>query len=231
MSNQKDSIAIILSNRYYLYKLLHRVFADEPNLELVEVLTAEHTKDSLQLVLEDDDQRFSSHYELFERLQAAISKDAEDVLDKLKSEYTKLLIGPGKLPAPPWESVYITKENTLFQESTLQVRRTYLEYNFLPANYPREADDHLALELDFMAHLSELANTSFEEDKLEDTKKVLLDQQRFLKEHLMVWIGEFAEKIQESKTHYLYPQMAKLTEQALQLDEFVLEEVLKSLVD
>ena len=231
MSNQKDSISIILSNRYYLYKLLHRVFADEPNPELMEVLTGEHTEDALQLVLEDDDRRFAPYYELFEQLKTAIRKDSEDVLDKLKSEYTKLLIGPGKLPAPPWESVYITKENTLFQESTLQVRRTYLEYNFLPANYPREADDHLALELDFMAHLAELTNMSFEEDQLEETKKVLLDQQRFLEEHLMVWIGEFAEKIQESNTHYLYPQMATLTELVLQLDEFVIGEILKSLID
>lgn len=231
MSNQKDSITIILSNRHYLYKLLHRVFADEPNSELIEIVTSDHTQEALQLVLEDDDTRFAPYFELFGQLKSAISKDAADVLDKLKGEYTKLLIGPGTLPAPPWESVYISKENTLFQESTLKVRRAYLEYNFLPANYPREADDHIALELDFMAHLADLAQESFQVDKLEETKKVLFDQQKFLKEHLLVWIGDFAQKIQESKSHYFYPQMAALTDKALQLDAFVIEEVLKTLID
>lgn len=231
MNNQKESIAIILANRHYLYKLLQRVFADEPNQELMEIVVAEHTKEALQLVLEDDDPRFAPYFDLFDQIKTELAEDAVNVLENLKSEYTKLLIGPGTLPAPPWESVYISKENTLFQESTLKVRRTYLEYNFLPTNYPREADDHLALELDFMAHLADLAQENFQADRLEETEKVLFDQQRFLKEHLLVWIGDFAQKIQKSKTNYFYPQMATLTDKILQLDAFVLEEVLKTIID
>ncbi|MCB8816455.1 molecular chaperone TorD family protein [Desulfosporosinus shakirovi] len=75
------------------------------------------------------------------------------------TEYTRLFIGPTKLPVPPWESVYVSKERLLFQESSLKVRQRqcYLNYNFLPAKYRSEADDHIALELDFMYNLSSLA--------------------------------------------------------------------------
>lgn len=155
-----------------------------------------------------------------------MAKEAEITLDKLQSEYIHLLIGPNKLPAPPWESVYLTKERLIFQESTLKVRQAYLEYQFLPANYPHEADDHLALELDFMAHLAELAGENFEEGKTKEAKKILLDQKAFLKKHLLVWIGEFAEQIQQSKTHYFYPQIAKLAAQILKVDLVTLDEMI-----
>ena len=226
MSTQKDSIAILLSNRSYLYKLLQRVFGDEPKRELLEIVTGEHTKESLQLILEENDPKSDDYFDLLTELDQKLKDNAEDLLDKLRSEYTYLMIGPDKLPAPPWESVYTTKERLIFQESTLKVRQAYLKYNFLPANYPHEADDHLALELDFMAHLAELASKHFEEERDEEVRKVLLDQKAFLDEHLLLWIDDFAAQIQQSKTHYFYPQMAMLTGQVLKIDRELIEEIL-----
>jgi len=226
MNAQNEGIAILFANRYYLYKLLHRIFGDEPNSELMEIATNQHTQEALQLLLNEDEHQFDAYFELLTQLRQVMGDDSAGTLDKLKGEYTYLLIGPNKLPAPPWESVYITKDRTIFQESTLKVRRIYLGYNFLPANYPHEADDHIALELDFMAHLAGLAQDCFEEEKTEEVKKLLLDQKAFLDEHLLVWIGEFAEQIKQGKTQYFYPQMAALTEQLLKLDAAVLDEVL-----
>lgn len=229
MSTQNDNIAILLANRYYLYRLLQRIFADEPSKELMAIVTNEHTKEALQLLIYEDDNQFDPDIDLLGQLKEAITADSKGTLDELKSEYTALLIGPTQLPAPPWESVYVTKEPTLFQESTLEVRRAYLKYDFLPANYPHEADDHLALELDFMAHLAELTQKSFEAEKNDEAKKTLLDQKYFLEKHLLVWIGDFAKQIQESKTHHLYPQMAILTEKVLKLDAALVEELISLL--
>jgi TorA maturation chaperone TorD len=226
MDTQNDAIAILLANRSYLYTLLQRTFGNEPSAELLAILTGPLTKEALQLLDEEDGQLMGDYLKLLDRVGQAMTDDAEETLDKLKGEYTYLLIGPNKLPAPPWESVYVTKERTIFQESTLQVRRTYLEYSFLPANYPHEADDHLALELDFMAHLARVTEENFENKNIEEVKKVLLDQQRFLQEHLLVWIGDFAQEIQKGKTQYLYPPMATLTETLLKLDNAVIEEIL-----
>ncbi|MBP1759719.1 MAG: cytoplasmic chaperone TorD family protein [Firmicutes bacterium] len=226
MNEQNEGIAILLANRCFLYKLLQRIFGDEPNAELMEIALSQHTQEALQLLLNEDEQQFDTYFELLTQLRQALEDDAEITLDKLKDEYTYLLIGPNKLPAPPWESVYLTKERTIFQESTLNVRRIYLGYNFLPANYPHEADDHLALELDFMAHLAELTQGCFEEEKTEEIKKLLLDQKAFLDEHLLVWIGDFAKQIQQGKTQYFYPQIAELMEQVLIIDAAVLDEIL-----
>lgn len=226
MTTQNDGIAILLANRHYLYELLQHVFGHEPGAELMKVLTDEHTQDALGLLLDEDSSELQEYLHLLAKLKEAISSDEAETLDKLNSEYTYLMLGPNKLPAPPWESVYLTKERTIFQESTLKVRREYLKYNFLPANYPHEADDHLAMELDFMAHLSKMALENFEEEKYEGVKKILSDQKEFLQGHLLVWIGDFTQQIQESKTHYLYPQMAKLTEQVLKVDAVALDEII-----
>ncbi|WP_051015687.1 molecular chaperone TorD family protein [Desulfitobacterium dichloroeliminans] len=47
--------------------------------------------------------------------------------------------------------------SALAEAMEMNVRRAYLKYKFLPSNYPHEADDHIGLKLDFMAHLSQLA--------------------------------------------------------------------------
>lgn len=229
MTTQKDSAAILLANRTYLYKLLQRIFGDEPNLELLKVVSNPHTKESLQLILGDEGHKFDIYLDLFAELNAEMMKDANGLLGRMKTEYTCLFIGPNKLPAPPWESVYATKEGLIFQESTLKVRRIFLKYSFLPANYPHEADDHLALELDFMAHLAGLAGEGFEQEKMAEVKKLLLDQIAFQDEHLLAWIGDFATQIQQSKTHYFYPQVALLTEKVLKIDAALLEELITTL--
>jgi len=229
MNTQNDGIAIVLANRHYVYELLQHIFGHEPGKELLEIITNKHTQEALELLLDEGNNDLNAYLAFLEELQQAISVDVEATLDKLKNEYTCLMIGPNKLPAPPWESVYLSKERTIFQESTLKVRQAYLKYQFLPANYPHEADDHIALELDFMAHLAKLSLERFEEENIEEAKRLLSDQKAFLEKHLLVWIGDYAKEIQLSKTHYFYPQTAELTEQVLKIDAAVLDELISLL--
>ncbi|EHQ91501.1 TorD/DmsD family molecular chaperone [Desulfosporosinus youngiae] len=226
MTTQNDGIAIVLANRHYLYGLLQHVFGHEPSFELIEIALSEHTQNALKLVLDEEQDKLGDYLLVLKKLEQSFSADRRGTLDKLKSEYTYLMLGPNKLPAPPWESVYLTEERMIFQESTLKVRQAYLNYQFLPAKYPHEADDHIALELDFMAHLAQLALQRFEEEKFEEVKKLLIDQREFLARHLLLWISGFAAQIQASRTHLLYPAVAALTERVLKRDATVLDELI-----
>lgn len=235
MTTQNDQIAIILANRYFLYDLFQHVFSHESSMALVEIVIGEHTQEALGLLFadENDDHEsqpeivaYKAYLELVAELKQALDREPEGTLEKLKSEYTYLLIGPNKLPAPPWESVYLTKERLIFQESTLKVRQKYLKYHFLPANYPHEADDHIAFELDFMGRLAKSTYESFDNSNVEDMKNLLSDQKAFLEEDLLVWIGDFANEIQKSRTHYFYPQIAALVHEFLKIDREILDEVI-----
>jgi len=228
MASHDDAMAIVLSGRGYLYQLLQHVFGHEPGRELLDAVTGEHTREVMELL--SDEGEYGPDLELLSELREAIETDPEAVLDRLKSEYTYLLIGPNKLPAPPWESVYVTKERLILQESTLRVRRAYLKYQLLPAEYPHVADDHIAMELDFMARLAQMSQKSLEERDMEKLKTLLADQSAFLDEHLLKWVGAFAEEMQGAKTRHFYPQMARLTERFLRNDRNLLDE-LKSVIE
>lgn len=223
---QTDGITIVLSTRRYLYELFQHLFGQEPNIELMEIVTNKHTIEALSLFLNDNNFIYESYCELLRELKQELNNNHEVTIDKLRCEYTNLFIGPNKLPAPPWESVYIMKERILFQQSTLEVRRKYLEYHFLPESYPCEADDHLAIELDFMSKLAEFAINAFDDGKMDEMKKVLLDQKHFLDEHLLNWTRDFSEQIQNSKTHYFYPYTAKLMDLILKTDSVILDELI-----
>ena len=150
MTEEKREVAdILLSNRLFLYSLLHKVFGREPDAELLKVLTDPYTGEAFGLLREETG-------DVMNRCAAFLAEirtktEQSDYLDEVKGEYTRLFIGPYSLPAPPWESVYVGEEGMLFQESTLQVRGYYRRFGLLPEEYPRVADDSLALELGFMA--------------------------------------------------------------------------------
>ena len=78
-------------------------------------------------------------------------------LGALTWDFNRLFVGPGEMLAAPWESVYRSKTKLTFQEPTLQVRATYERFGVQAPAMHREPDDHLGLELAFMATLSDLA--------------------------------------------------------------------------
>ncbi len=221
-----ESVQVLLAGTTYMYQLFQNIFGNEPNAELYQALMDETTKDVLEIFRTSGHPGFDKGIGHLSRLGKYFNGDTDKALERLSSEYTHLLIGPNKLPAPPWESVYLSKEHLLFQESTLKVRQAYLKHNFIPAEYPHVADDHLALELDFMANLSKMTEEACAGQDNSRVLELLQEQKSFLTEHLLAWVPEFADRIQKSPTMYLYPAMAKMLNEFLHIHLEVIEEIL-----
>ena len=195
----REAVELLLANRLFLYSLMHKLFGREPDEELLNILTEEHT---------GEDPAF---------------------LEEAKDEYTRLFIGPVSLVAPPWESVYGQKDAMLFQESTLEVRNTYRQFGLLPEGYPRVADDSLALELHFMALLAQRSLDAFYAGKNEDLAADLNGSADFLKKHLLVWVPKFLERMKGARSSVLYPQMCLVLDEFLRKDAGTVQEILKAL--
>lgn len=210
-----DSMELLLGNRRFLYALLTRAFASEPDGTLLDIVKDEHTGEECALL--DDEDGAGRHLWHILANEAAADED-----DRLRGEYTKLFLGPEKLPAPPWESVYVNGEPLLFQESTLVVRQAYRSSGYVSAGYPREADDHVAIELDFMATLaSKTCETGA------GNRGALEAQLAFLEKHLLAWIDSFAERLGSCDTvSGFYPSFARLAVLACRRDAGVLKELL-----
>ena len=223
----KEAVELLLSNRLFLYSLMHKLFGREPDEELLNILTDEHTGEAFGLLSEEEK-------DIMDRTAVFLSEIREEkqnpaFLEEAKDEYTRLFIGPVSLVAPPWESVYGQKDAMLFQESTLEVRNTYRQYGLIPEGYPHVADDSLALELHFMALLAQRGLDAFYAGKNDDLTADLTGSSDFLKKHLLVWVPKFLERMKGAKTNILYPQMCLVLDEFLRKDAETVKEVLQAM--
>ncbi len=108
-------------------------------------------------------------------------------LGALEWDFNRLFVGPGEMLAPPWESVYRSRTKLTFQESTLQVREVYERFGVQAPAIHREPDDHLGLELAFVATLSDLAARAAAQSDTARLASCFEAQKDFLQDHLLAW--------------------------------------------
>lgn len=219
-----DIMAVALANRCFLYRYLWRAFSFEADEVFLATAADDRTCKECELMLGDDSSGMKSQAEI-----AAIARTAPDCAQRFRGEYTKLFVGPGKLPAPPWESVYVCGEDLLFQQSTLAVRQAFRAAGYRASGYPHEADDHLAIELHFMATLAEDAKRACEKHDDERLRLALSRQLVFLSEHLNAWLPAFVQRLREQAPSSLgafYPEFAALAAEVCKADSSALGELM-----
>ena len=213
-----ENTLLVLSNRNYLYGLLARVFAAEPDETLLQVVALEHTRLELGLIDNELTESILAAYDAI--LETAVGAD----LPRLRAEYTTIFIGPGTCKAYPWESVHLSDTKALFQAELLPIRDTYRAAGFLPARYPHVQDDFIGLELDFLAKLADAALQACELDD-EATVMERLEQSRgFLNEHLLRWIDSLADSIEREYGNGFYARFTKLAALVARRDCAILTE-------
>ncbi len=139
------------------------------------------------------------------RVINGIDTASEEQLEELLWEYTKLFVGPYRLPCPPWESVYTSPKRLMMQEAADQVMAIYREAG-LVVNTDDVLPDHIGVELNFLAVL-------FQKTHMEtDQKDHYVDMTgRFLAEHLSRWIPEFTRDMENAAETSFYKAVAKTT--------------------
>ncbi len=219
----REAVELLLSNRLYLYTLLYKTFGREPDGELLTLLSDGTAARGFALLSAERD-------DVLERIGLFLDalhdrKNDPAFLEEVKAEYMRLFVGPDKLVAPPWESVYRGEDGMLFQAVTLEVREIYRGFGLLPEGYPHVADDSLALELAFMAKLAERALEDLQADDELGLGRLLESSGDFLTKHLLLWIPKFLERMQKAKTQHLYPQLCVVLDAFLKRDLDTLREL------
>lgn len=133
-------------------------------------------------------------------------------LDALNTEMTRLLEGPGLTPAPPYASYYL-HGGRLMGPATVAVRRTYLEWQVVPEGDARLPDDHIALELGFLAHLAARAAEGGEA-----SERALQASREFIQKHLMPWLPRFCAALGNAGTDPFFTGLASFTQAAVEAD-------------
>lgn len=124
------------------------------------------------------------------------SMRASQLAEAAAYDYMKLFIGVGKVLAPPWGSCYLTEGRLVFQKETLEVREFYAEYDFQLKNKHSEPDDHIGLELEFLANL-------LEQEQIEPAL-------RFMKSFMSPWIQDWLHDVEKSARTGFYKGLARM---------------------
>jgi TorA maturation chaperone TorD len=221
--NELEGIKSLLEIRVFAYDLLRRTFLDEPSREFLFNLVEKGLIEAFPFIWEDGNiqegvRQVSDFFKKYD-------SNNEDMYIDLRLDYTRLFIGPYELPAPPWESAYLSQEHLLFQKQTLEVRQAYFKYGLLPKHFKQEADDHLGLELDFMFQLSNRSLKILETEDFRRLAEIVQDQKDFLQEHLLKWVPDFSINVIENSQYGFYQGMARILKGYLVLDLQALEEL------
>lgn len=121
------------------------------------------------------------------RLKAEDAPSLKHVAEELKVEMTRLFEGPGLPVAPPYASYYL-HGGQLMAQAAVDARQFYLDWHALPEGEIRLPDDHIALELGFLAHLAQQAVQAKSTTELTTTLK---GSREFIRVHLQPWLPKF----------------------------------------
>lgn len=189
----------IHSARRYLYALGQSLAGSEPTGARLEAVDAGILVEALAIV------GIAGDFGLAER----VAKARQD-LGAARSLYTRLFVGPATPQAMPWESTYRSRSRALFRQETLEVRNAYRAQGFLPQAYPKVADDHLALELGFLAALAGRAVDALQGKDPRGVAEAENASRAFLNDHLLKWIDAYANDLAKAGTGSLYESLGRL---------------------
>lgn len=185
---------ILLKIREMVYSFLSSSFLYPPNSDQVKTILEQQLFEEFPLEINTND--FTQGLALLQSwAKDSENRQLDEILTDLQRDYTSLFIGPGHLPAPPWESVYLTEEKLTFGEPTLKVREFYLRHGLAYHKKNSEPDDHFGLEMEFMSKL--IAKQRQELENGQNDKEIQLEKEQilFLQDHILKWLNQFTHDV------------------------------------
>jgi putative dimethyl sulfoxide reductase chaperone len=153
-------------------------------------------------------------------------RERKQLLTDLAIEFASLFVNPGQQLGRervlPWESGYFTTPPRMYGPPYHEVIEAFKMVGFEKPKEYSEPEDHIALELEFMAHLARLTTASIDNEKAEFALGYLKLQKEFLADHLLRWVGKFSEKLMansEKREVDFYYALGMMLESYIKLDD------------
>jgi len=184
------------------YTTLGRLFLEIPAAELLSSARAE-----LASIHEGVGTVFAEVAKEMERLCESMSQPLVDI----KADNAQLFAGVKKLPAPPWESCYLSGKRQVYTAVTEQVRRAYLDAHLAQEPSEAQPDDHIGLELQFLGAMSGRIADALDDGDFASADVTSAQRSDFLTEHLVRWGLAFCGDLEKAAHTEFYRSLARLT--------------------
>ncbi len=143
--------------------------------------------------------------------------------ESLAVEHARLFVGPFKLVAPPYGSLYLDGVKTVMGESTGRVSSFYASCGLHLADDFHEMPDHIAVELEFLSLLAHRERESVATGDRGEANRFTGLQRSFLDRFLLPWLSPFTRSILEGTESPFYQAIARCTETFVTGDREFLE--------
>lgn len=218
---EEVNLVELMNARARSYGMLARLFREEVDLPTLRELQQMRFPQATGNAAADE-----GYHQLYDYLKRAW----DDSVTELAIDYVSTFIGHGVngySAAYPYESVYTSERRLLMQEARAEVLATLRENELMRGNW-NEAEDHIALELEFMQRLSLRAADALSDDAEDEAIAYLRISYDFLENHLMNWVPMLVADMRLHARTLFYQGLGQLTLGALREDEAVLRELLDS---
>ena len=207
----------IFKARENIYSFLSRVYQSEVSSEFLRIL----------LVGVVDHEDAVDGYTLMQEFGNTVrAADPQDLESQLATEYAHLFFNAGDEPhVYPYESVYTSADHLLMQEARDKVVEAYRSEGLNRAADFKKPEDHIAVELQFMAHLCRMAAQRLEAGERTKARALTAKQRDFLESHLLNWIPRFCADLEKAAWSDFYRATAQITRHLLSVEVDVLDEI------
>ncbi len=179
-----------------LFAILHD---REPSGQIIEALHRCRFQEQLSLLLHRSEGKTALR--AFDNAIAHLPDPVDNAtLDDLAAEYACVYLR-FKYRASPTESVWFDDDGLERQVPMFQVRSWYHRHNLTSRDWANRPDDHVVLQLEFLAHLLRSASSATD----------LPDVARFMDEHILRWIKLFAEQLKNTGAAAYFTALALVT--------------------
>lgn len=218
---EEVNLVELMNARARSYGMLARLFREEVDLPTLRELQQMRFPQVTGNAAADE-----GYHQLYDYLKRAW----DDSVTELAIDYVSTFIGHGVngySAAYPYESVYTSERRLLMQEARAEVLATLRENELVRGNW-NEAEDHIALELEFMQRMALRAADALSDDAEDEAIAYLRTSYDFLENHLLNWVPMLVADMRMYARTLFYQGLAQLTLGSLREDEAVLRELLDS---
>lgn len=138
--------------------------------------------------------------EAWRLMAAALAKTDAANLDLLAADYAAIYL-TGAYGASPCESVWLDDDHLACQAPMFELRRLYVEAGLVATDWRKRPDDHLVLQLLYLAHALRRAAGAGD----------LLRLAAMLDEHLLRWLPDFAARVAARAGTPFFAVLGRLT--------------------
>lgn len=210
--NNNELLKDYMDYRCGIYFWLRNLYISEPTVEIL----SDISETCKYFGVNEDSPQYEREFLAF--FESLSKEQIESIHKEIKPEYARLFLGPKRILAPPYESVYCTKNRQLFGENCINVRRLYEEMGLKIDKIGNIPDDFIGYELEFMYYLAFTTGEAINDNNMDRVDELLNNQYNFIKEHISLWIEKFTNDICENTNMEYFKIVANFTK------EFILED-------